>query len=265
MVKKSLMASSMCFFMIMTHSFLAARDLRIVTPYLGIIRDRYQDSDYNLDLEDSSLMKGLYLQWINTEKFQTNVFLYQSSDINYSGLWGFHFIFDYYYDVSDKNKNVAGVGLDYIGLDMDAGNNLTPLSDFKLRNNVYVPYVRLGRYFLFGTKNVQFSFLPWLGAEVEFVRGNISFVPPGPPVEEEIDSEYVFSLAGVNLKTAVFHFIEVESKYTARFNTDDYLSDVSVLVNLYLSRHWAASYRFKYMESISGWDRYHIWGAAYVF
>ena len=242
-------------------------ELRVVSPYLGVIKNIYENSDQNLDLEDSSLMKGLYFQWINTERYQWNIFIYQSSDINFSTLWGGHFIFDYYYDVAEKHKSVIGVGFDLIALDMDAGDNITPLSDFELTNNIYVPFVRVGRYFLFGLGGVDISLLPWIGFEYELVRGKVSFIPPGPPVpfEDDIDSDIVFSLTGLNMRTVFYRFVEIEAKYSARFNSDDFLSDVSLMSNIYFTRKWALSYRFKYMENVFGSNRYHIWGLAYTF
>ena len=101
-------------------------------------------------------------------------------------------------------------------------------------------------------------YLQWFGAEIESVRESVSFIPPSSPTlfKEDIDSDYFFSLAGVNLRTTAFHLTEIEKKYTERFNTDDYMSDVSVPVNVYTSRHWASSCRFKYLESVSGGDRY---------
>jgi hypothetical protein len=248
-------------------SLLYSKDIRIVTPYLGKIKNIYENKEQDLDLEDSSLMKGLYLQWIGPEKYQWNVFVYQSSDINLSTLWGAHFIFDYYYDVQRKHKNVIGTGFEMIRINMDAENNFTPLSDFTLVNNIYAVFIRTGRYFLFGSRNIDYTLLPWLGFELESVRGDISFVPPGPPTteQEDIKSDYVFSIAGLNFKSRIYHFIEFEVKYAAHFNCDDFLSDVSTMTNIYVSRHWAASYRFKYMENIFGSNRYHIWGVAYVF
>jgi hypothetical protein len=75
----------------------------------------------------------------------------------------------------------------------------------------------------------------------------------------------VFPLAGLNLKGSLFHFLEGEFKYLARFDADDYFSDVSVLANVFLTRHLGLSYRFMHMENLSGVITYHIWGVSFVF
>lgn len=70
-----------------------------------------------------------------------NIFIYQSSDINYSTIWGGHFIFEYYFPGARRGRYVLGAGLDIIRLDMDAGDTLSPMqSDFRLINGVSVAY-----------------------------------------------------------------------------------------------------------------------------
>jgi hypothetical protein len=65
-----------------TTLFLAGRaytdNIRIITPYFGYIKNVYENPDQNLDLDDSALLKGLFFQWINTERYQWNTFIYQS-------------------------------------------------------------------------------------------------------------------------------------------------------------------------------------------
>jgi len=255
-------------FLILSFNISSAKDIRIITPYLGSIRNVYESEEHGLDLNDSSLLKGLYFQWINPERFQWNVFIYQSSDINYSTLWGGHFIFDYYFGKGDRGKNVIGVGIEFIGLDMDAGDSISGLSDFKLKNTIIIPYLRAGRYFTFGTDTMSVTLLPWVGVQPELVRGDISFITGGPsptPVSKDIRDDALYALAGLNAKTVIMHFFEVEVKYKATFNRDDYFSTLSAMTNLYLSRHWGISYRFKFMETSSGSDTYHIGGVAFLF
>ena len=79
-------------------------DIRIVAPYLGYVTNVYENADYGLELDDSSLMKGLFFQWVDPKRYQWNTFLYQSSDINYSNLWGGHFIFDLYLGVRERGN-----------------------------------------------------------------------------------------------------------------------------------------------------------------
>ena len=240
-------------------------DIRIVAPYLGYVNNVYEDHGLNLD--DSKLMKGLYFQWINPDRYQWNTFLYQASDINYSMLWGGHFIFDYYFGVQERGKFVVGTGIEYIRLDMDAGANLPPLTNFELLNNIIVPYARFGRYFSFGSDTLSVSLLPWAGIQPEWVKGDISFIPPGPPTpyEEKIDEYDLYGIAGINTSVSIFHFITVDAKYRGTFNADDYFSTVDSMVNVFFTRHWGLSYRFKYSETSSGSTSYHIGGIAYVF
>jgi len=245
----------------------SSEEIKIVTPYLGLIHNRYQDEERSLELEDSSLMVGLFFQWVNPKRFQFNSFVYHSKDLNYSSLWGGHLIYDHYFGVSTAGKYVLGSGFDFILLDMDADDSISPLQDFNLTNNIYVTYLRFGRYFMFSPGSFHLSLLPWTGVELELVRGKLSFQASGPPVptEEELDEEYVFALLGFNVRTVLMHFVELKAKYTGRFDDCTYLSDVSLLANVHLTRNWALSYRFKYMENPFGFNRYHLWGAAYVF
>lgn len=245
-----------------------AEDIRIVVPYLGYLNNIYENADLPEALDDSSLMKGLYFQWINPKRYQWNTFLYQSSDINYSTLWGGHFIFDLYLGVRERGKYVIGTGIEYIRLDMDAGNNIPPLSDFQLVNNIIVPYLRAGRYFLFGSDTLSVSILPWVGIQPEWVRGDISFNfggPFPPPFEEKIDEYDLFGIAGINASVSIFHFITVDAKYRGTFSADEYFSSVDSMVNVFFTRHWGLSYRFKYSETSSGSTSYHIGGIAFVF
>jgi hypothetical protein len=252
------------------------KNIRIVAPYLGTVTNVYENEERGLDLKDSSLLKGLYVQWVRPDVYQWNVFISQASDINYSTMWGGHFIFDYYFDVAEKHRNVIGAGYEFIRIDMDAGSNIAPLADFTLLNAISIPYLRVGRYFLFGSSRggggggkdkFGLSVLPWLGVEYEIVNGEVSFIPPGPPttVREEIEDRYVFPLVGLNLKATLFHFIDAEVKYAARFDADYYFSDVSAIANVFFTRHWGLSYRFKYFENINGSIAYNIWGIAAVF
>ena len=246
-----------------------AENIRIVAPYLGYVTNTYKSSDYPIDLDDSSLMKGLFFQWINPQRYQWNTFIYQSSDINYSTLWGGHFIFDLYWGVREQGKFVAGTGIEYIRLDMDAGDNISPLTDFELLNNIIVPYARFGRYFTFGSDRLNVSVLPWAGIQPEWIKGNISFASPffPPPglFDDDIDEDELFGIAGINTSFSILHFITFDAKYRATFNADDFFSSVDTMLNVFFTRHWGLSYRFKYSETSTGSTSYHIGGIAYVF
>jgi hypothetical protein len=244
-----------------------ATTIGIVTPYLGALTNTYTSEEQGLDLKDTALLKGVYLQWINTERFQSNFFLYQSSDINYSDIWGFHFLFDWYYDVQENQKNVIGVGTEYIGIKMDAGSNIPGLTDFQLTNNVIAPFLRAGRYFYFGPPTFRSYILPWFGFEYDLVRGDVSFLPPGPPipVTQDIHADYLLGLVGLKYNMVVYRFLDVELKSSLAFNHDEVLTRLAAMVNLYLGRHWGLSYRFLYTENISGANLYNLGGVAVVF
>jgi hypothetical protein len=248
---------------------IGAENIRIVVPYLGYIANTYESSDIPEDLTDSSLMKGLFFQWVNPQRYQWNTFIYQSSDINYSILWGGHLIFDLYFGVRERGKFVVGAGIEFIRLDMDAGDNISGLTDFELLNNIIVPYARFGRYFTFGGDRLNVSVLPWAGVQPEWVRGDISFTrlfpPPPSPFYEKTDDEELFGIAGLNTSFSILHFITIDAKYRASFNADEFFSSVDTMLNVFFTRHWGLSYRFKYNETSTGSTSYHIGGIAYVF
>lgn len=245
----------------------SAENIRIVAPYLGSVANTYESSDYPIDLNDSSIMKGIFFQWINPQRYQWNTFIYQSSDINYSTLWGGHFIFDLYFGVRERGKFVVGSGIEYIRLDMDAGAKIAPLANFELLNNIIIPYARFGRYFAFGGDRLNASVLPWAGIQQGWVKGDIAFNMPGPPfsIDEKIDENEFLVIAGINSSVSIFHFITVDAKYRATFNANEFFSSVDTMLNVFFTRHWGLSYRFKYSETSSGTTSYHIGGVAYVF
>lgn len=245
-----------------------AEDIRIVAPYLGVATNVYSDSSYGIDITDSKLMEGLYFQWINTDLFQANAFLYHSADINYSQLWGGHLIADFYVLKDALGKVVLGAGLEVMSLDLDAGSAFPPLTKFKLPTTLYVPYARAGHYFYLNpATSLQISVLPWAGAQYQVTRGSVSFVPPGPPstFTQSIDDETLYAMAGLNVGVTFMHFIEVEAKYHATFNQTDYLSTFDGMVNFFFTRNWGLTYRYKYMQETNGSTSYHIFGVAYVF
>ena len=245
-----------------------AEDIRIVAPYLGIATNVYSDTQYGLDITDSKLMEGIYLQWINTDFFQANVFFYHSADINYSQLWGGHAIADFYVLRDALGKVALGAGLEVMSLDLDAGSAFPPLTKFTLPTTLYIPYVRAGHYFyLSPAKSLQVSVFPWAGAEYQVTRGSISFVPPGPPstFTQSIDDETLYALVGLNIDVTFMHFIEVEAKYHATLNQADHLSTFDGMVNVFFTRNWGVSYRYKYMQQTNGSTSYHIFGVACAF
>ena len=110
------------------------------------------------------------------------------------------------------------------------------------------------------------SVFPWAGAEYDITRGDISFVvdPPGVPadfpVDESIDDETWFGLAGVSVSATIMHFIDLQAKYKLTFNGDDQLHTFDAMANVFFTRHWGVSYRFKHMQTTAGSTSYHIGG-----
>ncbi len=257
--------------------YISAKTIRVITPYLGTIENdisrTVEGSPDELTLKDNSLFKGFYFQMVNPEKYQWNAFVYNSEDLNYSSLWGTHFIFDYYPGVTEKGKYVVGTGMEFLTMDTKS-NEIEPFSDFELSQNIYAPYLRAGRYFYFGDDKIKYSFLPWLGFEKDMIRGDIGFTMPnpgpGPPefvVNEEADDDASYALAGLNFKITFYHFVELKLKYHGKVDLkeNDYYDIASSMLNIYFSRHWGVSYRGKYMKSAEMKNMFHIGGIIFAF
>jgi hypothetical protein len=247
-----------------------AKDIRLVCPYAGPVTDVYRNGERKLDLKDTALLKGLFFQWVDTDRYQWNAFIYQSSDINYSALWGGHFVFDRYFSANERGKWVVGGGMEYLRIDMNAGNHIKPLADFKLLNNLFIPYARFGYRYQFNPRHMTIGVLPWVGAEYQGVRGDLTMImdPPGPApavtTKESIDENEFLTMAGLNVNANLFHMLDVEAKYHSAFNSKENYSSASAMVNLYMTRWCGLSYRMKYMELEKGWDLYHIFGIALI-
>jgi hypothetical protein len=245
------------------------QNLQIFCPYIGTITDVYKDD--KLDLKDNSLLKGIFFQWVDPDHYQWNAFIYNSSNINYSTIWGGHFIFDYYIPAGDQSKFVVGSGIEYLRIKMDADSNFYGIKNFEMTNNVYIPYVRGGYRMEFNSRNFKTAVLPWAGIEYEAVKGNvqISVDPPGPAplvtTKADINDCKFFAMAGLNLNAMFFHAFEVELKYYGAFDKNNYYSTANAMVNIFFTRHCGLSYRAKYMEIDKGSDLYHIFGLAFVF
>jgi len=250
---------------------LHGQNIRVISPYIGSITDNYKNEQRNLDLKDNSLLKGFFVQWINIKNYQWNIFIYQSSNINFSTLWGGHFIFDYYFYSSPKGKFVFGTGAEYLKIDMNANSNITPFNDFELLNKIYIPYIRLGYAFPFLETDSKISFMPWVGIQCQMVRGNLTMTadPPGPApsftVKEVINSTDYFAISGLNINARFYYVVELDIKYYGTFDRKNYYSTISGLINLYLAKHLGLSYRVKYMELSKGYDLYNLFGIALVF
>ncbi len=245
-----------------------AADFRVITPYVGSLSNTLTAGES--ELEDSNMMTGVYLLWVNPAKFQTNLFFYGASDVNSSNVLGNHFIFDYYVKHSSKGRYVFGAGLDWIQIKTDA-SSLAGVSDYNMTLNVYAPYIRAGRYFNFKQNHHRYSVLLWGGFEQDIITGDNSFTvtipsmapdmpPMSMPIDNTFDESYDYALAGVGVKATFFHFLELKAKYHRKFSLDDHESSnvISLMTNVFLSRKWGLSYRFKTMKATFGEDQYSI-------
>ncbi|MCK5050496.1 MAG: hypothetical protein KAS53_02060 [Candidatus Cloacimonetes bacterium] len=258
-------------------SSIYAETIHVITPYLGTINNdmsrTVEGSPIELKLDDSSLFKGLYFQWINPDKYQWNAFVYNSEDLNYSSLWGTHFIFDYYLGVKENSKYVIGAGMEFLTMTTET-DEIFPFSNFELSQNIYAPFLRAGKYFYLGDDKIKYSLMPWLGAESDIVRGDIDFtIPPMYPggsefiVSDNADDDSFYALAGLNFKVTFYHFIDLKLKYHCKVDLEesDTYDVASGMLNIYFNRNWGISYRTKYMKSAEMENIYHIGGIVYAF
>lgn len=248
-----------------------SKDIRIVCPYAGPIKDTYQNTEQRLNLEDHSLLKGVFFQWINPDRYQWNAFAYQASNINYSTLWGCHFIFDYYFHARRLGKFVIGTGIEFLQINMDADSSIAPLKNIELLNSLFIPYIRFGYRFQYKTSMFNASILPWMGAEYEGIQGDFMMTidPPGPAPsiteKEDISNDRYLGVAGINFNVNFFHMLDLEAKYNSTFDNKVHYSTATAMINCFFTRHWGISYRVKYMELSKGHDLYNIFGVAFVF
>jgi hypothetical protein len=273
--KRSYLPLTFALFLFAVASFAKAEDLRIIAPYVGSLTDVYKDDSQGLDLKDSGLITGLYFQWINTERYQWNAFLYYAPDVNYTKVLGGHFIFDYYLGPDWYGKFVLGAGLEAMHNKMDAGSNIEGLSVFDMDYTVWTPYLRAGKYFKAEVGPAELSFLPWAGIEPVWIRGDLSgTAPPYPPYmptstdfSESMDAYQLYSIAGANLRVMLFHFVDIEGKYQVTYGSWHAYSTVNAIASVFFTRDMAFSYRYKYMQSLEGTgsDSYHFFGLAYLF
>ena len=244
-----------------------ADEMRIVAPYAGSLTNT-TDVPNAGEITDSGLLTGLFFQWIDTERYQWNLFAYWAPDVNYSSTLGGHFIYDRFFGPGWHGGFVAGLGLEALRVDLDAGSALGT-DDLDMETTVFVPFLRAGKYFKASLGSAAFSLLPWIGIQPQWVWGELVVdlpIPgPGPIITTSLDDFTLFGIAGINLKLTLFHFIDLEGKYQATFDDSEYFNSFNAMANLYFSRNWGLSYRFKHMESSQGTNAYHYLGLAFIF
>ncbi len=246
-------------------------DIRIVAPYAGWVTSVYQreyDPD-DIELKDTDLMLGLYAQWVRPGSFQANVFLYHAPDVNYASLWGLHSNLDFYFNAGPVQNLVAGGGLELITINIDAGDNVEPLQDFELQSSVVAPFLRAGKQFLLAGDRAELVIFPWAGVELDVVRGDLSFVvpfpPPGQTVKTDLDETDLYALAGINLRSTLLRFLQLEAKYSAAFDPHSWYPRASLMTNVFFTRQLGLSYRFSYMQTSAGSTMYNIFGVVAMF
>jgi hypothetical protein len=248
-----------------------AEDIRIIAPYAGSLTNAVDVKNIG-EVKDSGLLTGLYFQWIQPDAYQWNAFAYYAPDVNYSKVIGGHFIYDRYFGSAPGGKFVAGIGMEALRVEMDAGDALGT-QDFDMTTSIFIPYLRTGKFFRTRIGPAALSALPWVGIQPEWVWGDmvirvfVPFPPPGATqeVSESLDDFTFYGTAGLNLKATLFHFVDLEGKYQATFNASGRYDIFNATVNLFLSRNWGLSYRFKDMTSSHGSNRFHYFGVSYVF
>lgn len=248
-----------------------AKRTRIATVNAGIYANEYGDSASGVELEDSAPFYGAYLQWVEAGKFQANLFGYVAPDVNYSRVSGIHCNADGYFLKNALGSAAAGIDFERIDISMDAGDAIGGLESFEMDNAVTFALFRGGFRFAreFGP-TLSATLFPYGGVALERVDGEVRVNPMGPPqytpeTAVDISDSLAYFSWGANLTVRAFHFIEVTGKYQMRMRDGDNLSTVTAQANVYMTRHLAATYQYKYMEMTDGSDRYSLFGLGFVF
>lgn len=246
----------------------------ISTLYSGVINNKYDYTSErsNLNLEDSGLMTGLYLQYLNPEYFQVNGFFYYSPDVNYSKVYGAHLNGDGYFLKGAWGSLVAGLDVEYIRIRMDAEDKIYSLEDFRMNNDVLFTMARFGaKVNLYQNSFMSLTALPYAGITRESVKGTVWVNPSGPEmytplVKSNFSDTDWYPSWGINLGANLFHFIDITLKYLGRAQKDNYMNSFTGQINVYPTRNFVLSYQYKYMDvSADGCDEYHILGAGAAF
>ena len=248
-----------------------SKRVRIATVNAGLYANEYCDSDSGIELEDSSPFYGAYLQWVETGKFQANLFGYVAPDVNYSRVSGIHCNADGYFLKNALGAFAAGIDFERIDISMDAGDAIKGLENFGMENAVTFALFRGGfRFSREFSPALSATLFPYGGLTLERVDGEVTVNPMGPPAftpetTSDISDSLTYFSWGTNLTVRAFHCLELTGKYMMRMRDGDNLSTVTAQANVYLPCHLAATYQFKYMEMPEGSDRYHLFGLGFVF
>ncbi|EKD27707.1 MAG: hypothetical protein ACD_79C00611G0002, partial [uncultured bacterium] len=249
---------------LMLNTILPAESIKVIAPYFGTIENVTKDDMF--ELKDTADIYGIYGLITDPDLFQANFFLYTTEDINYSDLIGGHFMVDYYPMKNDWGKVAVGYGFEAISLETNAENNIPPLSNFEMENNVYVSFLRTGEYFEYSIEDFNFSLFPWIGVQAEDVEVEGSFNLPNNMQSSFNSNQHdIYSIYGINLNNNWAHIIELNLKYSVANYKAVHHDNITIMTNLNFSRNWGISLRYKYMETSTGSNEYYMGGIAYSF
>ncbi len=248
----------------------AAPRVRIAAAYGGVLTNTYEDG--RVALSGSGALGGLYLQWIEPDYFQTNLFVYYAPSVNESRVFGLHLNGDAYFFSGDWGSLVAGLDVEDLFVNMDAKDSIAGLSSFTLENNTLAIMGRAGVRVRFAPlEGLKLVVFPYVGVMHQRDTGEITRDPLGDPdfdppaVTSSIEESQNSFAGGLNLTAKVGHLGEVTLKYLGHLDEDELRSIYTAELKVFVHRSAVVSYQFKDMEMSFGSNRYHLLGAGYVF
>jgi hypothetical protein len=248
-----------------------SKRVRIATLNAGWYTNEYADQGRGIDLKETGPFYGAYAQWIETGKFQANLFGYLAPDVNDARVAGLHANADAYFLGNALGTFAAGVDGERISVDMDAGNSIAGLENFEMRDDVTVAIARAGfRFAAAPSSKLRATIFPYGGYAWERDDGTLTVNPAGPPeytpeMRIDLDDALHYPVWGVNLAVRAFYAIELTGKYLAQYRDGDVLASATAQVNVFLPWNLVASYQYKYMERLESADSYHMLGVGTAF
>ncbi len=248
------------------------KNIRNITPYVGVLRCDYEGGD--IEKDDNSVMSGLYLQWINPDLFQINSFIYGSGDMFNETFIGFHIMGDWYIKHPENGKWALGAGFEYLKPDVDISTEEAgTVTRVDIKNNIYIPFVRGGRYFNFDIgETSSFMIFHWAGYQMAISRGDgdvtiTHTIPPPPPTTADAgyEDETSYAITGLKLGLNLMRIIDLSIKYKAAMNSEDFFNTVDTMANFYFTRNLGVSFRHKFSENNFCKIDYSIFGINYSF
>lgn len=90
--------------------------------------------------------------------------------------------------------------------------------------------------------------------------------PPPTTIAESPDDEVFSGIAGLNVGAVIMRFVELQGKYRVSYDGEDLLNTFDLLANVFFSRRWGLSYRFKASQTTAeNTLLYHLGGITYAF